>query len=350
CFLLGENVTSSFSPVIHAMFGNNNYFLNSVSADSLEIFLKSKQFRGANVTIPYKSTVIKHLDFLSAECALIGSVNTIKNCSGVLFGYNTDLFGMEYMLNRAKIDLKDKEVLILGSGATSKTAQFTTQKLKAKSIFFASRNGDINYDNIYEKCNPQVIINTTPVGMIGKCDDILVDIIRFKNLESVADVIYNPLNTRLLQSAKREGLKYTNGLSMLVAQASAANEIFFDEKSNSQKIEEAIRAVKSKMLNVALIGMPGSGKSVVGEKLAEMLSKTFIDIDKNLENSEKSAICDIFKKYGESKFRLLESEEIKNISKKTDAVISTGGGCVLNTENIVNLKKNAVIVWIKRDI
>ncbi|MEG2118647.1 MAG: chorismate mutase, partial [Clostridia bacterium] len=236
CFLLGENVTSSFSPVIHAMFGNNNYFLNSVSADSLEIFLKSKQFRGANVTIPYKSTVIKHLDFLSAECALIGSVNTIKNCSGVLFGYNTDLFGMEYMLNRAKIDLKDKEVLILGSGATSKTARFTAQKLKAKSIFFASRNGDINYDNIYEKCNPQVIINTTPVGMIGKCDDILVDIIRFKNLESVADVIYNPLNTRLLQSAKREGLKYTNGLSMLVAQASAANEIFFDEKSNSQKI------------------------------------------------------------------------------------------------------------------
>lgn len=104
-----------------------------------------------------------------------------------------------------------------------------------------------------------------------------------------------------------------------------------------------------KMENIVLIGMPGCGKSIIGKILAEKLEMMFLDIDTYIEENEKHSISEIFKN-GESGFRDIEVKAVIELSKKTPAVISTGGGVIQRYENILNLKKNGIIIYINRPI
>ncbi|WP_318010949.1 shikimate kinase [Clostridium estertheticum] len=103
------------------------------------------------------------------------------------------------------------------------------------------------------------------------------------------------------------------------------------------------------MKNIVLIGMPGCGKSVIGKILAEKLKLTFLDIDTYIEESTKHTITEIFKN-GEALFREIEAKATLEVSEKAPAVISTGGGVVKMYENIINLKKNGIIIYINRPI
>lgn len=103
------------------------------------------------------------------------------------------------------------------------------------------------------------------------------------------------------------------------------------------------------MKNLVLIGMPGCGKSMIGEILAEKLEMEFIDLDKYIEATTELAITEIFKN-GEEEFRDIEAKSIVKICNKDRLVISTGGGVVKNYENIVNLKKNGMVIYINRSI
>ncbi|MDR2939131.1 MAG: shikimate kinase [Clostridiales bacterium] len=102
------------------------------------------------------------------------------------------------------------------------------------------------------------------------------------------------------------------------------------------------------MKNIALIGLPGCGKTAIGKALSEKLDLEFIDTDALIEAETKLEINKIFKRYGENYFRGLEAKAYKKISKLENRVISTGGGVVLNQENIINLKKNGIIIFISR--
>ena len=106
------------------------------------------------------------------------------------------------MLNRAKISVKDKTILILGSGGTSLTATAVVKRLGAKEIMFLSREGRINYQNYQDFCGKvQVLINTTPVGMYPNNYSCKINLDNFPALEGVVDVVYNPLTTKLIQQA-----------------------------------------------------------------------------------------------------------------------------------------------------
>ena len=129
--LIGEHLPHSFSKEIHEQLAPYTYDLHELRPDELDGFMKARDFRAINVTIPYKRDVIPYLDAISPSAAEIGAVNTIVNRDGKLSGYNTDMLGMEALLRRIGLDLTGKTVLILGTGGTSHTAQYVAKHLGA---------------------------------------------------------------------------------------------------------------------------------------------------------------------------------------------------------------------------
>ncbi len=349
--LIGKTLKHSFSKKIHPYFADYTYDLIEVQPENLSSFIKENDYDGFNVTIPYKKDVIEFLDVVDERAKKIGAVNTVVRRNGKLYGYNTDFDGMVYALNSAGINLKDKVVLILGSGGTSNTAKAVAESLGASSIKKLSRTGEINYQNYSTLAgDAQVIINTTPVGMYPENYSCLIDLKNFANLSGVLDVVYNPALTMLLKQAKDLGVPYANGQPMLVTQAKVASELFLDKKHSDKLIEEVIGKLKMENQNLVLVGMPGSGKSTIGRAVAELLNKEFIDTDQVIEQKENKSIPQIFAEFGEDYFRKIEREVLSEVGKLSGKVISTGGGIVKNADNYFYLKQNGVIIWIDRDI
>ena len=362
--LIGEKLTHSYSPYIHNELGNSDYVLMEIKKEDLKDFMMKKDFLSINVTIPYKEEVIEYLDFIDDNAKIIGAVNTIVNKDNKLYGYNTDYYGLIDLINENKIDIKNKKVLILGTGGTSKTAYAVCKYFNAKSIIKASRNkseeGILLYNEVYDKYNDaEIIINTTPVGMFSENDTTNIekspiDIDKFNSLEAVIDIIYNPLNTKLLYEAKNKNIKTANGLYMLVAQAVEADKLFFDKKIDDKDIINTINSIYKRILNeirnIVLIGMPGSGKTKVGNKLSEKLKKELYDLDIVFKDKYNMLAGEYIEKYGEDSFRDKESEIVDTISRKKNVIISTGGGVVLREKNIMNLKRNGVVIFIDRNI
>ena len=348
--LIGRTLKHSYSKKIHALLGKYPYDLYEIEPSGLENFVNSGELSGYNVTIPYKKDVIKYLDVVDKNALDIGAVNTVVIRDGKKYGYNTDFLGMKYMLARAGITLKDKTVMILGSGGTSNTARAVASDGGAKKIIIVSRSGEVNYTTCYEQSDVNVIINTTPVGMYPDNYSSPIDLSKIPRLEGVADVVYNPNTTAFTHDAKMMGIKSANGLPMLVAQAKYAMELFCDETVLDDVIEDIIAKLSKETLNVVLIGMAGCGKSTVGKLLAEMTGREFIDTDLEIEKRENRDIPTIFKDSGEAYFRAVEREVLKDVGKLTGKIISTGGGVVKDMENLFPLKSNGVIIWLKRDV
>ena len=238
--LVGERLSHSWSAQIHGLMGNPNYQLLELTPDELGAFFGRSDIVGVNVTIPYKREVLRFCSELSTDASEIGAVNTMVRKGGGYIGYNTDLFGLEYMLMRVDIKLSRKKVLVLGSGGASLTVCALAKRLDASEIVVISRSGEDNYNNLERHSNAQIIINATPVGMYPDVDSSPVSLEHFPSCEGVIDLIYNPEETCLLKDAKSRGIRNTNGLSMLVAQAKAAEELFFGKALSNVLIESVI--------------------------------------------------------------------------------------------------------------
>ncbi len=348
--LLGEKLSHSFSPQIHAQLADYDYQLISLPPEKLDGFLREKQFRGLNVTIPYKKAVIPYLDELSPIARRIGAVNTIANRGGRLFGDNTDYAGLGYAIARAGICLSGKKVLILGSGGTSKTAHAVAEDLGAREIFTISRSGEDNYQNLSRHADAQIILNTTPVGMFPQNGQAPLGLAQFPQLEGLVDVIYNPLKTALLLEAEALGIPHTNGLPMLVAQAKAACEVFLQKSIPAEKTEQILKNLESRLKSVVFVGMPGSGKTTVGRLLAEKLGREFIDSDDAIAQSAGKSVPEIFAEEGEAGFRRHEQQAIARLTQRPGIVLSVGGGAILLEENRRALRQNAAVFLLTRDL
>lgn len=349
CGLLGEKLGHSYSPQIHSMLADYEYKLFEKSPEELESFLKSGDFDGINVTIPYKKAVMPYCAELSDTAKQIGSVNTIvRRSDGSLFGDNTDAFGFENLILHKGIEVKGKKALVLGTGGASVTAQAVLRKLGA-SVVVISRKGENNYDNIAKHSDAQIIANTTPVGMYPNNGKAAVDLSLFHGLCGVLDVVYNPARTALLMQAERLGIPCAGGLYMLVSQAKRSSELFMGKTIADSEIDRIEKVLKAQMQNIVIIGMPGSGKSTVSAMLAEKLGRQVEDADVLIAQKAGMSITEIFATQGESGFRKLETEVLAEVGKKSGLVISTGGGCVTVPDNYRLLHQNGIIVWIKRD-
>ena len=353
--LIGEKLGHSFSREIHNLLASYTYDLKELPKNELDTFMKSRNFKGINVTIPYKESVIPYLDEIDEAAKAIGAVNTIVNREGRLIGYNTDFYGMRELLLSRSIRIEKRFVAVLGTGGTSKTACAVAKSLGASRIVRVSRNphsdGDISYDELEAiKTDIQIIINTTPVGMYPNENCAPLDIDGFSALEGVVDAIYNPLRTKLISDARARQIRAAGGLYMLVAQAARAAELFTGDCNMMQKTEKAYCSILKNKQNIVLVGMPGSGKSTLGRMLAKKTGKAFYDSDSEIEKQTGMCIPDYFSKYGEDGFRAIETDVIKRLSLLGGIVIATGGGAVIRSENIDSLAKNGIIVYLDRPI
>ncbi|MBQ2933142.1 MAG: shikimate dehydrogenase [Clostridia bacterium] len=351
---IGEKLTHSFSKEIHNLLFDYDYKIQEIPKGELHNFMTRKDFKAINVTIPYKQDVIPYLDWISDTAMQIGAVNTIINRDGKLYGYNTDFSGMTALIKRQGIEIKDKTVLVLGSGGTSKTAVAVAKSLDAKAVIRVSRTAKedcITYEDMYERfCDAEVIINTTPCGMYPNIIGEPIDIDRFTNLEAVVDAIYNPLRSNLVVKAEQKGINAIGGLYMLVAQAAQAAELFVDENVPIEKIDKVYHEIVKQKQNIVLVGMPSSGKTTVGKRLAAELNMQFVDTDKEIEKTSGKTITEIFTELGESAFRDIELSVIADASARQNAIIATGGGAVLREQNITLLKGNGKIYFIDRPL
>ncbi|MDD6527543.1 MAG: shikimate kinase [Oscillospiraceae bacterium] len=349
--VIGEKLGHSFSKVIHEHFAPYEYDIVEVSPDDFDAFMTKRDFSGINVTIPYKQRVMEYLSYIDPMAQEIGAVNTVVNRDGVLYGYNTDFGGLKKLILRQGFDFSDQKVLILGSGGTSKTAFAVSKALGAASVLRVSRKGELTYENVLSlHADAGFIINTTPCGMFPNNDTAAISLDGFEHLKGVVDVVYNPLETKLVRQAKEKGIDGCCGLYMLVSQAVLASEIFLDTSYDESVYEDTYRFVLSKKQNIVLTGMPGSGKSTIGKALSEKLGKEFVDTDELIIKNEKMPISEIFARHGESYFRFAETEAIKEASSKSGFVIATGGGAVLKKENVDYLRSNGKIFFLNRPI
>ncbi len=350
--LIGEKLPHSFSKEIHEKLGYYQYSIKELKREELTDFILQKNFKGINVTIPYKQNVIPLLDEIAPEARAIGAVNTVVNRDGVLYGYNTDFGGMRALIEHAGVVIKYKKVLILGTGGTSLTATAVCQRLDAKEVLRVSRSGNggaITYEQAYtEHGDADVIINTTPCGMYPNIFDCPIDLSRFPKLSGVIDAVYNPLQTRLILSARERGIDAEGGLYMLVAQAVLAAQLFLDEEWDSVKLTNRIyNEIYFDKRNIVLSGMPASGKSTVGKLIAKQLGRELLDTDRLIVEREGD-IPTIFREKGEKYFRNLESSVIRDVAVLSGKVVSLGGGAILRDENVKALRQNGAIFFIDR--
>lgn len=350
CGLLGRKLGHSYSPQIHAHLGSYRYALFEKEPEELEAFLKNGDFTGLNVTIPYKKDVIPYLDELSPAAERLGAVNTIvRRPDGRLVGHNTDYFGFRWLVKKSGLALAGKKVLVLGSGGASNTAVAVLWELGA-DVVVISRSGENNYENLDRHADAAVIVNTTPVGMYPNTGKSPLSLEHFPALEGVLDVVYNPARTQILLDASARGLITENGLWMLVAQAKESAEWFTGRKIEDEVIARIHRALRRQMENIILIGMPGCGKTTVGQQLAQALGRRFVDADEALEAKAGRKITQIIPAEGEAAFRTLETETLAELGKQSGLVIATGGGCVTQQRNFDLLHQNGAVFWLTRDL
>ena len=348
--LIGEKLGHSYSQMIHARLADYRYELKEVAPERLDAFIEARNFRGLNVTIPYKQAVMKHCAELSPEAMEVGSVNTlIVRPDGSLFGHNTDIDGFIYMLRRGEIDPAGAKAVILGSGGTSLTARAALTRLGAREIVTVSRKGPVDYAALYaEHADAEILVNATPVGMYPKNGASPVELDRLPKVRGVADVIYNPEKTALILAAQAKGIPAVSGLSMLVAQAQEAAELFVGHAIPAGRVEDIVSEIGAQTLNLILVGMPGCGKSTLGQAVAAALQREFVDCDAEIVRRAGKSIPEIFAQDGEDAFRALESGVLADVCRGHGLVISTGGGAVLRAENRDAMRQNGRVCLIRR--
>lgn len=350
CGLLGRKLGHSYSPQIHSFLGSYSYDLFEREPEDVAAFLENGDFSGINVTIPYKKTVFPFCAEVSPQARALESVNTIiRRPDGTLYGDNTDYYGFSMMLRRCGVAVKDRKVLVLGSGGASVTVQAVLREAGAKTVVI-SRSGEFNYGNLHLHRDAEMIVNTTPVGMYPQNGSSPVDLGLFPQLKCVLDLIYNPERTRLLLNAESRGLVAENGLYMLVAQAKRAAELFTGEEIPDSVIDEIHRKLSSRMQNIVLIGMPGSGKTSVSQALGQLLNRPVADADALIVQLDGRSIPEIFSQDGEAGFRALETKALEMLGKGSGQIIATGGGCVTRAENYPLLHQNGKLFWLQREL
>ncbi len=350
--LIGKKLGHSFSREVHAAIADYPYELCELSEDGVRSLMESRSFRAVNVTIPYKETVLPMLDVLSDSAAKIGAVNTVVNRNGKLYGYNTDYAGAAALLRHAGVSVTGKKVLLLGSGGTAKTLRAVVRDGEARQILTVSRrpeNGAVSYTEAAARhSDAEILINTTPVGMFPDNDALPINPDAFPSLCGVIDVIYNPLSTRLVLRAKERGIAAEGGLYMLAAQAVYASALFTGSAAEDAAVDRICRKVLAEKRNIVLIGMPSSGKSSVGKRLAEKTNRPFFDTDEMVSRTAGKTVRAIFETEGEQAFRKAEAEAVLRVSSENGAVIATGGGTVLDPRNTERLRQNGLLLFLNR--
>jgi len=366
--LIGERLSHSISVEIHKeIFSKTGiegtYDLIEIEKDRFEEKIKkllTSGYDGFNVTIPYKESIIPLLHEVSPQAKAIGAVNTVKIESGKLIGFNTDIDGFETMIDLGGLEVTPNTfALVIGTGGAAKTAAHWLGQ-KTGHVWFLSRDSrkamkKLRTFQVLERKDESVIgmmnfiVNCSPCGMFPNVEESPIDTKLLEGASIAVDLVYNPVRTVFIQEMERKKCLTTSGINMLLAQALRAQEIWSGESIKKDIAEELIEYFHNEQTNPVLIGMPGSGKSTVGIYLAELMGREFIDLDQLIE-AEHGPIKDIFSSLGEEAFRAIERETVKALRKRKNIVVATGGGTIIDHENVKDLKLNGTLIYLNRSL
>ncbi|WP_339831689.1 shikimate dehydrogenase [Paenibacillus sp. FSL R7-0272] len=251
--VMGDPIAHSKSPAMHnaalqAAGVHGMYMPLHVQPDQLEAAIRgivALGYRGVNVTIPHKEQVMQYLDVIDDSARLIGAVNTIVNENGKLTGYNTDGIGYVRSLKEEAVpQLEGKRIAVLGAGGAARGVIYALALEKPEQISILNRTadraltlatdlrshglGDISGNGMQDAqavlATADIVINTTAAGMHPHVDDVPVDPAWIREEAAVSDLIYNPLETRLLRESRLRGCTVHGGLGMFVYQGAVAFE------------------------------------------------------------------------------------------------------------------------------
>ncbi len=257
--IIGYPVEHSFSPSMHNYISDklhNNYVYGAwcVTPENLGKAIDGMRalgIRGINVTAPHKVEVMKYLDCVTDGAKELGSVNTVVNRDGKLYGYNTDADGFCMALCKAGIRIKDSRILIIGSGGVVRPTVIRLIDNEPKSVTIVNRTKSkavslaeditsvkkFKVETELSEAKFDIVINTTSAGMAPQEDvlpidniDEIDDLSFIDENTAVVDMIYNPDETLFLKEARKKGAKTLNGLGMLIYQGIIAYELFTDTK------------------------------------------------------------------------------------------------------------------------
>lgn len=347
--LLGRKLLHSLSPEIHRELGNFSYELFQVEPENLEEFITKKDFAGLSIVFPYKKEVVKYCDVLTDTAKKLDCVDTITvDEKGRLIGDNCEYDGFCHMINKCGIDVKGKKVLLLGKNAS--VIRVVIEDMGAKEIVDVTVDGKVNFENIYEHTDADILVNTTQTGMYPNNGDKIVDIKRFPNIAGVLEVIYNPRRTKLICDAEDLEIPNSDGLSMLVAREYMAEIRFGRIEPDEELFKATYKTMSDCRKNIIFVGLPGCGKTTIAKVVAAKLGRPCIDVDKLIEMKAGIPVSAIFTAYGEKYYRELESETLRKITRNGGQVIATDSGAVMSLENQYYLRQNGYIVWLSRDL
>jgi shikimate dehydrogenase len=268
CGVIGDPIEHSLSPIMHnAAFeklGLDYAFLAfKVKPSQVEAAvngMRALNIRGLNVTMPHKTTVMKHLDRVDLSAQIVNSVNTILHKEGLLFGFNTDGVGALKALKENDVELKGRKVLLLGAGGAARAIAYALAKeadelavlnrtpkqaqeiakLVSKALSKKVESGSLSTADIKKNLrDSDILVNATSVGMKPNPDESPVPAELLRRDLSVMDIVYNPLETKLAKNAQQAGATVISGVEMLIYQGAASFEIWTGKSAPVEVMREA---------------------------------------------------------------------------------------------------------------
>lgn len=324
------------------------------NAEQAIFVYKSLGVSGMNVTSPYKEKMLKLVDKVDESAAAIGGINTIVTRNGELHGYNTDYYGVTQSFVDAKIDVANKNCVVIGAGGAAKAAIYGMQQAgaqvtvvnrteaKARKIAkrFACKFSSVeNLAQLLESTH--IVISALPQNIN------LIDKTWLKPEHIVFDANYK--GSLLIPLAREKHCHIVSANDWLLNQAIMAYKIFTGEEADKEIMRSgfAQKPLGELTHTISTIGLMGAGKTSHGRILAQKLNYEFKDIDDAIVEKQQQAITEIFAQKGEDFFRKLEYEELSESFNDSKAhVISCGGGIVLNEKNREMLQQNSIVLWL----
>lgn len=340
---VGDKSNYDLTKFIYEKFLDEKYYRFKPEEDLLSNLLMRKNFVGLNIASPYKSEIIKYLDNVTDQVQEIKEVNLVQFYRNRKFGFNTEYFGIIKLLQRHDIDLKFKNILIIKKDESTKTIEYVLKSLNAGNVVIH----DLNNSNIIDLKNFDIVFNLTKFSALEVAPEINF---AESNLEFLIDISTSTIFSKLYLDAKNHGIKVINGVYKTMYQEKKSIEILSRKRFNDAEFEKIVTEFVKSKLNIVLVGMPGAGKTTIGKKLAKILDRKHIDLDKEFANEYGISPSKYLLERSEESFREKESLVVKKLANLTNAVISTSGGVVQKLDNYYYLKTNSIIFRIDRDL
>jgi len=359
----GRPIMQSASPQMHndgfAACGIHAIYTR-LAADSMEDALETAKqlgMSGLNVTAPFKERACALADSLDSDALATGAVNTLLiSRSGKARGFNTDVIGVRGALEAAGVRLSGANAVVLGAGGAARAAAYALCKSGAsvtvanrtigKAREIASRFG-CSHCSLDGKMLRDILPHSHVIVSTLSTKERVVPSHLLKKGAVLLDAFYSS-ETLLSQDAAKAGCKVINGREWLLHQGAAAFTLFTGKTAPREAMRWALQSAsgKPKKKNIALIGFMGSGKSTVARLIGRKCGMRVLDTDAMVERKAGMAISEIFEKHGELRFRALEASAVKEACKENGAILSLGGGAVLDAACARAVRKSCITVWL----